>query len=328
MDSMPEIQHSRAVVIGTSHYRTLDSLFPAVHNNVVALVHALCDQAIWGLPAAHCMAVEDPDTPSEMLDAAAQVAGEATDTLVLYYAGHGLVDSRRGELHLCLTGSDAKRPYTAVPYEHIRDLLLASRARRKIVILDCCYSGRALGQMGDTLEAIANEASAEGTYILAAAAENKPALAPPGETYTAFTSELLQILECGLPSQEEYLSLDMIYNHILGEMRSKMRPLPQKRDRNTAGQLRFVRNRSAEAAAGDDNPAPISPTFPEVGHQFGSLAVTEQELNADLDEHIKDLSKPHPSRTSGSAALGRTATHDSVDDEIDSHIQSLIQEKQ
>jgi hypothetical protein len=50
-----------------------------------------------------------------------------------------------------------------------------SRAARKIVILDCCYRGRALGQMGSAAETVVAEASAEGTYALAAAAENKPA---------------------------------------------------------------------------------------------------------------------------------------------------------
>ena len=80
--------------------------------------------------------------------------------------------------------------YTTIQYGQVRDLLLDSRADRKIVILDCCYSGRALGQMGNAAEKIATEASAEGTYVLAAAAENKAAIAPPGERFTAFTGEL------------------------------------------------------------------------------------------------------------------------------------------
>ena len=77
--------------------------------------------------------------------------------------------------------------------------MLDSRAMRRIVILDCCYSGRALGQMFDRISAVADEASAEGTFVLAATAENKTALAPPGQQYTAFTNELLNVIHDGIP---------------------------------------------------------------------------------------------------------------------------------
>jgi serine/threonine protein kinase len=180
-----------------------------------------------------------------MLDPVVMAAQNATDTLLLYYAGHGLVD-RRGELHLTHVDSDPNphRMYTAVPYDHIRDALLESRAARRIVILDCCYSGRALGQMGASVSAVVEEASAEGTYVLAAAAENKMALALPGEYYTAFTAELLDIINNGIMGLGPSLDLDSIYRRLLAVMKAKGRPLPQKRDRNTAGQMPLVRNQA------------------------------------------------------------------------------------
>ncbi len=179
-----------------------------------------------------------------MLNPVRNAADKATDTLLLYYAGHGLVDPRGGRLHLTLVASDPKRIYTAVPYGHIRDALLDSRAARRLVILDCCYSGRALGTMADPITALVDEASVEGSYILAATPENEAALAPPGETYTAFTAELLDLFHRGIPGRGELLELDTIYNHVRAIMLSKGRPLPQKRDRNTAGQLTLIRNRA------------------------------------------------------------------------------------
>jgi len=134
--------------------------------------------------------------------------------------------------------------YTAVGYNLIRDLLLDSRAARRIVILDCCYSGRALGQMGSAGETVATEASAEGTYVLAAAAENKTAVAPPGARFTAFTGELLDIIEHGISGRGPLLDLDSIYRELLAAMQAKGYPIPQKRDRNTAGQLTLIRNRT------------------------------------------------------------------------------------
>ncbi len=200
------------------------------------------------------------------LDARSPVGGiehDATDTLLLYYAGHGLVD-RRSELHLALTGSDQQRIYTAVSYNIVRDVLLESRATRRIVILDCCYSGRALGQMASPVTTIVNEASAEGTYVLAAAAENKAALAPQGARYTAFTGELLQIIQGGIADHGPLLDLDSIYSQLQLVMRGKGLPIPQKRDRNTAGRLNLINNRGFQEhsiSEGTHSPASM-PLFP------------------------------------------------------------------
>src|SRR5215469_7886395 len=244
MSGLPDPSHSRAVLIGTSRFAKLEQL-PAVRNNLWMLAKLLRDDRTWGLPAEHCVVIEDPVSSGDMLDPVQNAADECTDTLLVYYAGHGLVDSRKGEFHLALVGSDHERIYTAVSYGHVRDALLDSRASRRIVVLDCCYSGRALGLMGgDRVSAAVEEATVEGTYMMAAAAETKRALAEPGEDYTAFTAELLAILSNGIPGCGKLLDVDAIFNEIRDNMRAKSRPMPQKRDRNTAGQLTLIRNRA------------------------------------------------------------------------------------
>jgi len=239
----PDPLQSRAVLIGTGHYKALGEI-GAVRNNLDGLAEVLRADRFWGLPSANCVVVEDPRTSADMLDPVNVAAQNATDTLLLYYAGHGLIDPWRSELHLALVESDAQRIYTAVPYSQIRDVLLDSRAARRIVILDCCYSGRALGQMASPAAAVVDEASAEGTYVLAASAENKAALAPPGAQYTAFTGEFLAILHTGIDGRGPLLDLDSIYQHLRAVMQGKGLPVPQKRDRNTAGQLALIRNQA------------------------------------------------------------------------------------
>ncbi|MBB5775043.1 caspase family protein [Nonomuraea jabiensis] len=231
------------MLIGTARYDSLPDL-ASVEDNLLSLAEVLTANEIWGLPPEHVAIVADPVTSADMLDPVVHAADEAIDTVVLYYAGHGLIDHLRGDLHLALRGSDSQRMYTAVAYAHIRDALLGSRATRRIVILDCCYSGRALGTMADPVTAAVNEASTEGTYVLAATAENQKALAPVGEPHTAFTAELLRIFQDGIAGRGPLLDLDTIYNHVRAVMRGKGRPLPQKRDRNTAGQLTLIRNRA------------------------------------------------------------------------------------
>jgi hypothetical protein len=150
------------------------------------------------------------------------------------------------ELHLALTGSEKPNAsYTAVPYGLIREELAGTRAERQVIVLDCCYSGRALGRMagGDPAEIVADEALIEGTYLIAAAAETRTAVSVPGERHTAFTAELLTLLRRGLRGHGPYLDLDTLYREIQTSLRAKQRPLPQSRARNTAGRLAF-RNRA------------------------------------------------------------------------------------
>ncbi|MFD0689990.1 caspase, EACC1-associated type [Actinomadura fibrosa] len=247
MSVLPDPSASRAVLIGTSRY-THPSLgdLPAVTANLAALAGLLRSPEVWGLPASHCVVVADPATAAEMMGPIVRAAAEATDTLLVYYAGHGLVARLASELHLTLTGSErANASYSAVSYGVLREELAGARAERQVVILDCCYSGQALGRMGggDSAETVADEAVIEGTCLIAAASENRTAVSVPGERYTAFTGELLGVLGRGVPGKGPYLDLDTLAGEIRASLRAKQRPLPQTRVRNTASRLAF-RNRA------------------------------------------------------------------------------------
>ncbi|MDG9710554.1 hypothetical protein [Streptomyces sp. DH10] len=77
-----------------------------------------------------------------VVGAVRQAAAEATDTLVVYFAGHGLVDAQ-AQLCLALPHTVFGRVETGLPYDWLRKvLLLASRAERHGVILDCCIPRR------------------------------------------------------------------------------------------------------------------------------------------------------------------------------------------
>ncbi|WP_326623258.1 caspase family protein [Streptomyces decoyicus] len=247
MALLPDATNSRAVLIGTSRYTHLSAL-PAVANNLTALATALRASSSWGLAEEHCTVIANPGDWTEVLHAVRTAAEEASDTLLVYFAGHGLLEETRGDLFLGLPHSEQGRSYTGVPYSALRDVVLTGRSKRHVVILDCCFSGRALGTMSGPA-AIADQAEIEGSYLLAASPETSFALAPEGETYTAFTGELLRLLHEGVPDGPDLLDLDTVYNIMRAALRAKGRPLPQKRDRNTAGQLALSRN---AARAGTD----------------------------------------------------------------------------
>lgn len=86
--TLPDPARSRVVLIGASRFtdRELPDL-PAVRNNLDE--SAVCLRGI-----GRCMVVADPESPVALVDPVHDAAAEAEDTLIVYYAGHGLVHPR------------------------------------------------------------------------------------------------------------------------------------------------------------------------------------------------------------------------------------------
>ena len=303
MASLAEPGQSRAVLVGVSSYQHLEVL-NAVANNLTDLAGELTAENVWGLPADNCVVVPDPKTASEMLDPLEFAAQAATDTLLFYFAGHGLAPLAGSNLYLALPGSVKERMYTAVPYDHVREAMLRSRASRRVVILDCCYSGLALGQMGDPTDVLANEASAVGTFVLAAAAENRTAQAPAWRN-TAFTAELLETIRHGIPDKGPLLELNTIYRHLDQSLRAKNLPRPQARDRNTGGEVALFRNQAyrppvPRRALPEDLAAQLESRYPAVRigavHELGGWLASGDRARAMTArqrlEHIAETDNP------------------------------------
>ncbi|WP_328777884.1 caspase family protein [Streptomyces canus] len=256
MSVLPDPGASRAVLVGTSRFEHLEPL-PAVANNLRALADLLCSPLSLQLPAQHVTVVEDPAAAHTVVGAVRQAATEAGDTLIVYFAGHGLVDAQ-DQLVLALPHTEFGRVETGLPYDWVRQvLLLDSRAERHVVILDCCYSGLALGRMSAGT-GLADQAAVEGSFLLAAAAETRTALAPVGQTYTAFTGALLEALRRGIPGGPALVDLGVLYRHLRLTMEARGHPVPQARDRNSGAQVALGRNHAdlpaapVAAAAGAD----------------------------------------------------------------------------
>ncbi|MFJ4471227.1 caspase family protein [Streptomyces sp. NPDC089424] len=242
MTALPDPARSRAVLIGTASYRHLPQL-PAVEANVVDLAAELCDATVWGLPVQNCVVVTDPLSPQTILDPVHRAGEEATDTLFVYFAGHGMRDADSDDLYLALGDTREHLGYTAVAYQHLRAALRSARARRKIVVLDCCFSGRAARALAGE-EVLAAQAAVDGAYVLTASPRDRIALAPDGERYTAFTGELLAVLRGGIRNGPELIDLDTLYRVLDERLRAKNRPTPQRSQENGVGRLPLARNKA------------------------------------------------------------------------------------
>ncbi|WP_405901873.1 trypsin-like peptidase domain-containing protein [Streptomyces sp. NBC_00656] len=249
---------SSVVLIGCHSFTALDPL-PAVENNLTSLQNVLSDKRVWGVPEhrvevlSQLTATGKPLNAEYVLSAAERAAEAATDTLVVYYAGHGLIHpNKTEELYLALPESSKgyARVRSALPFSDLRDVIRHSNAARKVVLLDCCYSARAMaGEMGSgEATDLVNKAEVEGTCVITAASETAVALAPPGAKFTAFTGVLLETLRNGVPDVGELIDMESLYDEIYIKLQHELRPLPQMQARNRAAQICIARNRAPALA--------------------------------------------------------------------------------
>ncbi|WP_328783494.1 caspase family protein [Streptomyces canus] len=241
MARLPDPNRSRAVLIGCSKAAPDGGLhpLPAVAGNISGL-RDLLTSALWRLPDDRCTVLLDPVSPREVSQAVKDAAEDATDAVLVYYAGHGVLDSGSGRLHLALPDSWSTSAYdTCLPYEWVRVPLQRSPAARRIVILDCCFAARAFETQSAS---VAELAETDGTYVLAAAGETAVALAPKGEQHTAFTGELLTLLGTGVPGAPAFLTLDEVFRRLRERLLAKGRPQPHSLCRNQVGQEPFAPN--------------------------------------------------------------------------------------
>lgn len=126
-----------------------------------------------------------------------------------------------------------------------------------MVILDSCFSGRAIG---DTLtgvdRAVLGELEVSGAYTLTSSPANRTTLVLTGEKHTAFTERLLTMLEAGSPTAGTMISLGDIYRRLHTRLRAEGLPVPQRFGVNNADLLGLVRNVQSGIASGDTPAAP------------------------------------------------------------------------
>ncbi|MET8982083.1 esterase-like activity of phytase family protein [Streptomyces sp. NPDC004539] len=248
-DTRIDPQRSACVLIGVDQYTRLDKL-PSVRLNLSRLSAALMKSEIWGIPKERVREVRNPRLATDLTDPIRDAGKLAEDALIVYYAGHGLIDPEgkdgRGLL-LTLTGSVDGQKETSV---RSADLSAAMKGvgnvRHRILILDCCYSGRMLGEMAGAGKA-AEQAlkSVQGSYIMASAPSDRPSHSlGPGQC-TVFTGALLDVMEKGVPDGLPLLSLDHLFDAVkrhITTLRLQHPQDPQNQDRNNTGSVDFIHN--------------------------------------------------------------------------------------
>ena len=251
-----DYSESRALLISVSEYDDPGyPLLPAAANSMRAMKEMLTDPALCGWPAERITEFPNPQNAGRFAQQLRRIAERTQGVLLLYFVGHGTI-TRRGEVCLVLTDSEADgAEFTGLEYSRIRDILIDSPARTKVVVLDCCYAGRAIEALGDTGDAqVADSTDIRGVYTLTASDDTAHVVPFEQQTdvCTSFTAELTDLVQTGIQDGPPVLSLNLLYSHLVRRLVAENLPRPNQRNTDTADTYPFTRN----AAAG---PAPAAP---------------------------------------------------------------------
>ncbi|WP_189040683.1 caspase, EACC1-associated type [Micromonospora sonchi] len=197
----------------------------------------------------------DPRDPVAFGEAVTAVAEEADSVLIVYYVGHGLV-GLDGRLYLATAITDHLTrglEFKAFPYAVLRAGLAASRARSIVLVLDCCFSGRAGPGFGG-VAGLFDQADAQGGFVLASAAPEELALAPEGERHTAFSDRFLRLLREGDPGGPPLLTWDHAFRYLSRHLRDTGFPPPHRQSRDRAGELVLAVNEAYQLPSEPSRP--------------------------------------------------------------------------
>ncbi|MBD0712043.1 MULTISPECIES: caspase, EACC1-associated type [unclassified Streptomyces] len=214
----PSPGRSRAVLIASGlfadqGFADLDS----VARTAAEVEKRLTEPAVWGIDQGNSRVIEAHGwTSASLLNYVARESRDAVDCFVLYFAGHGVKDKKTGKLLLPLHGSTPGIAGSMLEFGELLREVGKGPAKMKIVLVDCCHAGLALGEL--PFEQHVADGAPEGCYVIAACEANRAAKAPVGEEFTAFGKALIGALRRGGPPDQEFWSPQRLFEEIAARM--------------------------------------------------------------------------------------------------------------
>jgi hypothetical protein len=121
------------------------------------------------------------------------------DTVIFYYSGHGKI-AQEGGLRLCVkeTADGELLDATAVAVPYLKNAIDHTRAKRVILVFDCCYSGEAFGAFkgGDVSSYLADSvAQGNGKFVITSSSSTQLSIELDEDANSLFTKYWIQGLE-------------------------------------------------------------------------------------------------------------------------------------
>lgn len=176
--------------------------------------------------------------------------GRRSDQLLIYFSGHGRLNLE-DELYLCVQDTLTDRLVSsAVSAADISQMIAACRARAKIVVLDCCYSGSF--KSGAVLP---RRLAGEGRFVLTSSRRAQLSSdADAASEPSPFTHHLAQALTGAAPDSDRdgLISIDDVYHYVRDRLREVAGSTPQRSFDQAVGELTMALALASQESAGVD----------------------------------------------------------------------------
>ncbi|CAK8711538.1 hypothetical protein KKHLCK_00530 [Candidatus Electrothrix laxa] len=165
------------------------------------------------------------------------------DLVLIYFSGHGKLN-RLGHLCLATANTDSKAlEATTILASTIKSYFDLSYSRKKILLLDCCYSGAAGEEFARTKGGVDEElqlmSGGQGTFIMTASSGLQTSVEKEGDQYGLFTKHLVQGICSGEADKNEDGFVDMheLYDYVHENVTVEGSQEPMKFDLHAKGKL-------------------------------------------------------------------------------------------
>lgn len=198
----------KALIVGIDYYEQIGSLRGAVNDaySVKAALERHADGTL-NFPQPKMLIGTGPDalvSRSELRQAVQELFRDDSDIALLYFAGHGYIDSTGG--FLC--ASDCAEGHDGLALSDVMSFANRSPAKNKIIILDSCHSGIA----GSSEHVTQLAEIKEGVTILTASTAEQYSMESGGSG--GFTTLLVDALNGAAANLVGQITPGSVYAHI------------------------------------------------------------------------------------------------------------------
>jgi hypothetical protein len=173
------------------------------------------------------------------------------DLTLLYFSGHGVKDDE-GRLHLAMTNTRRSALlFTAISAAQLNEAMDACASRRKVLILDCCYSGAfPAGRTAKSDEGVQTLERFQGKGRAVLTASDATQYAFEGDdlsgsgTSSVFTRYLVEAIRSGAADLDEDgdIALDELYSYVRERVIAEVPGQRPKKQEDVDGRILIARN--------------------------------------------------------------------------------------
>lgn len=216
-----------ALLIGISEYEPGLNSLPAALNDVRAMQQILESPDLGKFD--EVKALTNLGNQVIQYEIETVFSGRSKDDLILFFfSGHGIKDEN-GRLHFAArnTRKNSKNELirsTAVPANFVHDVMNGSRAKRQVIILDCCFSGAfdpVLIPRDDSSVNLQEQLGAEGRVVLTSSSSTQYSFEQQGSNLSIYTRYLVEGIETGAGDQNNdgYISILELHDYASSKVR-------------------------------------------------------------------------------------------------------------